>query len=519
MDFRSLAERWLELDPDPESQNELRALLDDPEALAERFAGRLSFGTAGLRGPRRAGPNGMNALVVMQSALGLARYLKKNFVNPSVVIGYDARAQGQDFARRSAAVLQGAGVETHLLPRALPTPVLAYVHRALNSTAAIMVTASHNPPGDQGYKVYLGGAQIIAPSDKAIAAEIDAVAAEAAPFVLSDAYQPVAESHITAYVHRVAQLITAPPAPLNYVYTALHGVGTATLLAALGQAGLNPPTLVRAQCDPDPTFPTVAFPNPEEAGALDLAQATAAEVGADLIIANDPDADRLAVALPGPGGWQRLSGNQIGLLLGWAAARSGKKGVLATTLVSSPLLAEVAKRFGLGYRETLTGFKYLGRVDRLLFAYEEALGYLVNPQMVHDKDGIAAALALLNLQLELRAEGKTLADHWQEFVATFGASASGQVAKRFPSLAEAQAAMQQVRAAPPTEIAGRPVLAVKDYRDDPHWASDILRLDLDGARLLYRPSGTEAKLKIYLDVSGPDEAHCAEYLRELEAAL
>jgi phosphomannomutase len=451
------------------------------------------------------------------------------------VIGYDGRTNSAVFARDSAELLQGAGVDATLLPRELPTPVLAFAVRHLGASAGVMVTASHNPARDNGYKVYLGGldhgSQIVPPADAQIQAEILRVAAGSiADLPRDDGYATGGEEIVTEYVRRTAALAehaTVPP----YVYTAMHGVGWQTAAAVFAAAGFPPPVSVRAQQDADPAFPTVAFPNPEEPGALDLAEATARDAGAQLIIANDPDADRLAVGIPDPGsetGWRRLAGNEVGWLLGWRAARrvdartpDGGNGTLAASLVSSPALGEVARRTGLDYEETLTGFKWISRVGGLVFGYEEALGYLVDPDKVRDKDGISAAVAVLDLAASLADEGRTLADELLAFAGEFGGYASGQISIRVRELDEIGAMMARLRRRPPAEVGGIRVERIDDFTDGfaPFPPNDILRLHLTGgARVIVRPSGTEPKLKCYLD-AWSTEGSPAERIARAQSAV
>jgi len=529
-DVLSRARAWVEQDPDDETRAELQQLIDrgDAEELAARFSGRLQFGTAGLRAELGAGPQRMNRVVVTQAAAGLARFLIDTGRDRSVVIGYDGRVNSDVFARDSAEVMRGLGLEVTLLPSALPTPVLAFAVRHLGVGAGVMVTASHNPPRDNGYKVYLGGeddgSQIVPPVDGEIAAAIDAVAAgDVRDLVRSTDYTVAGPELARAYVDATAATVPAPTLPVDaqpkVVYTAMHGVGWETARAVIAAAGFAEPAVVPEQIEPDGAFPTVSFPNPEEPGAMDLSIARGVAVGADLVIANDPDADRLALAIPdGAGSFRRLSGNEVGWLLGWraaaraqAAGSSEGSGVLAASIVSSPALARVAERYGLGYRDTLTGFKWVSRVPDLVFGYEEALGYLVDPGVVRDKDGISAALALLDLAVSLAAEGRTVADQLDAFAAEFGAFASGQVSTRVDDLSRIGEIMASLRSSAPSSLGGRTVTGVTDYSDGVEGfpPSDILRYDLEGgARVIVRPSGTEPKVKVYIDTvaASPAEA-------------
>lgn len=527
------ARAWIAQDPDPVTRAELEAVVARAEAgdvaasadLESRFSGRLAFGTAGLRGELGAGPMRMNRVLVGQAAAGLAAYLLAREPHPTVVVGYDGRHNSAVFARDSAAILAGAGVEATLLPRPLPTPVLAFAVRELGMSAGVMVTASHNPPRDNGYKVYLGGgddgAQIVPPADAEIAAEIERASAVAfADRPTSSAIRLADESIVDAYVARTAA-IAAGPEPLRYVYTPMHGVGLEVAERTFVAAGFAAPLVVAEQAQPDPDFPTVTFPNPEEPGAMDLAFALARESAADLVIANDPDADRVAVGVPDPtadGGWRRLTGNEIGWLLGWRAARMASEGTLACSLVSSPALRVIAEKHGLGFAETLTGFKWISRAPGLVYGYEEALGYLVDPDKVRDKDGISAAVAVLSLFSELRRDGETLDDHLDRFALEFGAFASGQISIRVSDLAEIARAMARLRARPPAEVGGFAVEGVDDFAVgvDGFPPSDILRFRLDGGgRVIVRPSGTEPKLKCYLDAwsdagSADERRHAAD---------
>ena len=536
------ARAWMAQDPDPVTRAELDALIaaaeagDRPSAadLAERFGGRLEFGTAGLRGELGAGPMRMNRVLVAQAAAGLAAYLLSRAPHPTVVIGYDGRHNSSVFAHDTAELMQGAGVLATLLPRALPTPVLAFAVRHLGASAGVMVTASHNPARDNGYKVYLGGvdggSQIVPPADAGIAAEIARVASGSiASLPRSTEFGTAQESVVTDYVRRTAGLASGPSA-LKVVYTPMHGVGWETAAAVFEAAGFAAPTTVDAQLHPDPDFPTVAFPNPEEPGALDLAFETAEKAGAELIVANDPDADRVAVGVPdgsAPGGWRRLSGNEVGWLLGWQAARrldaSGLEHgtTLACSLVSSPALGAIARHYRLDFVETLTGFKWISRVGGLAFGYEEALGYLVDPDKVRDKDGISAAVKVISLFTELAEARTTLTQHLTAFAETFGGFASSQISVRVSELAQIPRMMAGLRADLPSHVGGIRVQSIDDFVEGfgTFPPSDLLRFHLEGGgRVIVRPSGTEPKVKCYLDTVS-EEGTGAERIAAAEATL
>ncbi|MBN9202008.1 MAG: phosphomannomutase [Microbacterium sp. SCN 70-18] len=569
------ARAWLAQDPDPETRAELEQLLaaaDDGDAdaaadLADRFGARLAFGTAGLRGELGAGSNRMNRVLVAQAAAGFAAFLRERAglgetdpadVDtdadghadgdahadaeparvPTVVVGYDGRRNSRVFAEDSAQIFAGAGLRAILLPRLLPTPVLAFAVRHLDADAGVMVTASHNPPNDNGYKVYLGGAdegaQIVAPVDAEIAAHIDRIAAEADAAALprSLAFETAPESVVEAYVEATAAVAPASAGAegLRWVYTAMHGVGWETVQRIVERAGYPAPITVDAQRDPDGTFPTVSFPNPEEPGAMDLAFATARDHDADLVIANDPDADRLAVAVPdedAEGGWRRLTGNQIGLLLGWRAARLAAEsgvtdGTLACSLVSSPGLQMVAEHFGLRSAATLTGFKWISRAPGIVFGFEEALGYLVNPETVRDKDGISASVAFLGMVSDARTEGRGIRDLLNEFDETFGFFASDQISVRVDDLSVIGRVMSALRADPPARIGEVEVDRVDDLLTgvDELPPGDVLRYWLaDGSRVIVRPSGTEPKLKVYLDVRGDSADDAAARIHAVTTAM
>ncbi|RGC66254.1 putative phosphomannomutase [Micromonospora sp. MW-13] len=516
-DIRDRARRWLDDDPDPATREELRAVLDRLPAsapdLADRFAGPLTFGTAGLRGPLRAGPNGMNLAVVTQAAAGLVGWLAAQGATGPLVIGYDARHGSREFAERTAQVATGAGRPALLLPRPLPTPVLAYAVRQLDGAAGVMVTASHNPPQDNGYKVYLGaglggelgaGAQIVPPADAGIEAAIRAVG-PLARVPLGPAGQVLGDDLVASYVERAAAVVDpAGSRDLKVAYTPLHGVGAAVLTAAFARAGFGVPGVVPDQAEPDPDFPTVSFPNPEEPGAVDRLVELAERTGADLAIANDPDADRCAVAVrDARTGWRMLRGDEVGVLLADHLMRRGVRGLYATTIVSSSLLRAMCAARGLPYDETLTGFKWIVRAGGgsapLVFGYEEALGYCVAPEHVRDKDGITAALTVAELAAGLKAEGRTLTDRLDELAAEFGVHHTDQLSVRVDDLRVIADAMARVRAATPTALLGHPVTEARDLLPE----ADVVILRTDAARVVIRPSGTEPKLKAYLEVVEP----------------
>ena len=513
------ARTWLAEDPDADTRDELAKLIDagDVAELAERFSGTLQFGTAGLRGELGAGPMRMNRAVVIRAAAGLAAYLKANGHTDgtgTVVIGYDARHKSADFARDTAAVMVGAGLKAAVLPRPLPTPVLAFAIRHLGAIAGVEVTASHNPPRDNGYKVYLGdGSQIVPPADAEIAAEIEAVGSLHDVPRPTEGWEILDDAVLDAYLART-DAVLAPDSPrtARTVYTAMHGVGKDVLLAAFARAGFPEPVLVAEQAEPDPDFPTVAFPNPEEPGAMDLAFARARATDPDLIIANDPDADRCAAAVKDRtqnGDWRMLRGDEVGSLLAAHLVRRGAHGTFAESIVSSSLLGRIAEKAGLPYEETLTGFKWIARVEGLRYGYEEALGYCVDPDGVRDKDGITAALLITELASELKAEGRDLLDLLDDLAVEHGLHATDQLSVRVEDLTVIADAMRRLREQPPTALAGLAVTKAEDLNEgtDKLPPTDGLRYRLDGARVIVRPSGTEPKLKCYLEVVVPVAAH------------
>jgi phosphomannomutase len=514
-----VARAWIVEDPDPQTVAELSALIDkaaspgaDPVLLADladRFAGTLDFGTAGLRGRLGAGPNRMNRVIVSRTAAGLVAYLKANGAGPtdSVVIGYDARHNSDVFAADTAEVVAGAGLKALVLPRPLPTPVLAFAIRNLGSVAGVMVTASHNPAQDNGYKVYLGdGSQIVPPSDSEIAAQIAAVG-PLASISRSSEWERLDDKVLSAYLAGVSSIVdTCGPKQISSVYTPLHGVGGDTVVKAMRLAGFPEPLVAAAQAEPDPDFPTVSFPNPEEPGAMDLAMQLAASVNADIVVANDPDADRCAVAVPTPSGWRMLRGDEVGALLADFLLSKRVNGVYATSIVSSSLLGKMAAAHGQPYEETLTGFKWIGRIPGLAFGYEEALGYCVDPDKVKDKDGVSALLRIIELAALLKASGQTMQDRLDEIARIYGLHATDQLSVRVTDTSIIDAAMERFRSTPPTTVGGLAVLGVDDLAlgSDALPPTNGLRFHLaEGARLIMRPSGTEPKLKCYLEVVVP----------------
>jgi phosphomannomutase len=489
---------WIADDPDPVTRAELQGLLDagDEAALQDRFTGPLHFGTAGLRGPVRGGPNGMNRAVVRRTAAGLAAHLLAGATGPvTVVVGRDARHGSVEFQADAGAVLAGAGVRALLLPRDLPTPVLAFAVLHLGADAGVMVTASHNPPADNGIKVYLSdGAQLPSPVDEDVERRIAAV-----PSVLGlplGEAELLAEDVWQAYLSRICALPRSAARDVRVAYTPMHGVGLETLLAAFDQAGFAPPAVVAEQAEPDPDFPTVAFPNPEEPGALDLLlQLSArADVQADVAIASDPDADRIAVAV----GDRPLRGDQTGVLLADHLLSQGVRGRVATTVVSSSMLASVAAAYDVPFSETLTGFKHLARAgDDLVYAYEEALGVAVAPSVVRDKDGMSAALLVAELAALEKARGRTLLDRLADLERQHGRYETRQLSYRVADLSRIAAAVDDLRTAPPEAYGELRVTAVEQP------AEDVLVHRLDGGRVVVRPSGTEPKLKAYLELVDP----------------
>jgi len=530
---RDIAEKWLLAEPDEDMRQELQALIDgSTEELDQRFADRLMFGTAGLRAEVGAGPLRMNRLVVRQAAAGLVDYLLRSVegsADAGILIGFDARRKSDVFALDTARVAAARGMKAMLLPNVLPTPVLAWNITRLGVAAGVMVTASHNPPQDNGYKVYLGsGAQIVPPHDTLISDAIESfdptlieLAPEDSPLI-----QVLGDACVEDYVNWLPSVRLCRDLPsVKVAYTAMHGVGGETALKAFSAVGFDVPTVVEAQQIPDGSFPTVAFPNPEEPGAMDLVIELAQKIGADIALANDPDADRLGVAIPTREDptrkWRLLRGDEIGWLLGDHVLRhtNGDDRLVVTTLVSSSLLGKMARQHGVAFAETFTGFKWIADAvvrhpnKRLVFAYEQALGYLVADRPL-DKDGISAALVMTEIVALAKRDGVTVQDRLDQIASEYGQHVTAELSiKMSPS--EGAAVVQQLRANPPQTIGGRNVAGIEDFPE-----ANLLRVWLGevggrGVRLQIRPSGTEPKVKLYGEAVDMPESE----LRQLLAAL
>ena len=522
---------WIADDPDPVTAAHLQALLDagDEAALKPLFSGFLQFGTAGLRGPIGAGPSCMNRAVVGRAAAGIATYMAKRGMK-SVVIGRDARYGSEDYTQESAEILSGAGMDVYILPRPLPTPVLAFATSHLKCDVGIMVTASHNPPQDNGYKVYIGpeadgieyaSSQIINPTDGFIAADIDAVTSlKSLP--RGNKWTILGEEVISEYIARTVKL--APrPGDIKVVYTAMHGVGTETVQRVFNHAGFATLILVDEQCTPDPDFPTVAFPNPEEPGAIDLALAKARDFGADLVIANDPDADRCAAAINDPKvGWRMLRGDELGVIFGEWIARTKPKGTMGNSIVSSSALRKIAAHYNVDFKEVLTGFKWLAKIEDLAYGYEEAIGYAVDSETVNDKDGVSAAIFLTQIAMDLKRDGLTLANLLDEVWDRHGFHGTEQISIRVADMSAITRLLAGLRQNPPAEIAGRKVDSIDDLAapKDGLPPTDGLRIWLSGGiRIIVRPSGTEAKMKCYIEVITKTSEESTALLNELREPL
>jgi phosphomannomutase len=524
-DLLAAARAWAADDPDAVTRAELEGLAAAAEAgdetaatrLADAMSGMLEFGTAGLRGHLGGGPNRMNRAVVIRAAAGLTAYLKTLDPEPFVVVGYDARTNSDVFAHDTCAVVVGMGGQASVLPHPLPTPVLAYAIRHLGADAGVMVTASHNPPEDNGYKVYVGdGSQIVPPVDGLIAAEIAQVASVASVRLPDDGWHTLDDSVLDAYLDDVRTVVLPDsPRDVTVVHTALHGVGSETVRLAFLAAGFAAPIPVESQAEPDPMFPTVSFPNPEEPGAMDAALELAEQTSPDVVIANDPDADRCAVAVPGPGGWRMLRGDEVGALLGSHVLSRGAAGgvlpdspdcVFANSIVSSRQLAAMCRAAGVRHEETLTGFKWIGRVPGLRYGYEEALGYCVDPARVRDKDGVSAALLVAELVATLKTQGLSLVDRLDDLAREHGVYATDAFSVRVEDLSLIGRIMERLRSAPLTSVAGVAVARADDLAqgDGGLPPTEGLRYYLDDdSRVIVRPSGTEPKLKVYLEVVEP----------------
>ena len=533
MDSNLLTEvrAWIEDDPDPKTVAELNALIEaaDEVTLRKFFAGFLEFGTAGLRGPLGPGPSCMNQAVVGKTAAGIVKYMKERALT-SVVIGRDARHGSEVFERISAEIFSGAGLNVSVLPRPLPTPVLAFAVNELGADVGIMVTASHNPGSDNGYKVYLGGevdlvtyrgSQIISPADKQISAHIKSIKS-LKEVTRSSSWQILDEDIVEKYIDRT-KVLAPRPGDLKIVYTAMHGVGTKTLQRVFHRAGFPSLILVQSQAQPDPDFPTLPFPNPEESGALDLALETAKTFDADLVIANDPDADRCSVAIKDHDlGWRALRGDEIGAILGEVIAKSTQSGTLANSIVSSSVLSKVATAHNLDFEETLTGFKYIAKIPNLIFGYEEAIGFCVDSHTVNDKDGISAALLLAQIATDLKSEGKTLIDLLDEIWKTYGFHATEQISIRVTDIAVISTIMNKLRANPLLEIAGFKVASMDDLAKPANSLppTDGLRFTLEqNIRIIIRPSGTEPKIKCYIEVVHSEKTIAMSLLEQLRPSL
>lgn len=515
-DVLELARQWLSDDPDPEMREELAALIASAEhgdaavreELDDAFQGPLTFGTAGLRGRVGPGPHRMNQVVVARAAAGLAQYLLERG-GGTVVIGRDARRGSDLFAQVSAEIMAAAGLTVLTMPRPLPTPLVAFAIKHLGCVAGVMVTASHNPPLDNGYKVYLGdGVQIVPPADGEISACIAEVTGPVADIPRSDNYQVLGEEIVDAYVAKAVGLIEpGEPLTVRVAYTPVHGVGGPVFTRVLAEAGFPPPSVVDSQFAPDPHFGGMPFPNPEEPGVMDAVIALAQAEGCDIAIANDPDADRCAAAIPTSDGWRMLSGDEVGWLLGWWIAvgnrRFAGRNVFAQSIVSGTMLEAIAEDAGIPYVQTLTGFKWIARVPDLAFGYEEALGYCVDPAGVSDKDGITAGLMLAEMAGRLSERGASIPQILDELAIRHGFYATGQVSVRHSDPTYIAGLVDTLRTTPPTSLGGLEVLQMDDLENpaDGLPPTNGLRFTLaDGGRVIVRPSGTEPKIKSYLQV-------------------
>ncbi len=512
--FRLEVLDWIASDPDPVTAALLSKWLTENNEIELRksFNGFLEFGTAGLRGPVRPGPSGMNRAVVGRTAAGIAAFLISRGLS-KVIIGRDARHGSLEFAQESAEIFSGAGLKVYLLPRELPTPVLAFAVNELKMDCGIMVTASHNPAIDNGYKVYLGGtldgvayrgSQIIAPVDSDISKRISEVKT---PSSRRKNWEIIGEEVIEKYVASCAGNLREVM-PQKIIYTAMHGVGTRTLLSVFDKAKFSLPILVSEQSEPNPDFPTVAFPNPEEPGAIDLAIKIATKENADLVIANDPDADRCAIAAKdSAGNWRMLRGDEFGTLLGhYISKNQNVKGqTFATTIVSSSALKKIATNAGANFAETLTGFKWLSKIENLVFGYEEAIGYCVDPLSVNDKDGISAALKIAQINSELLSRGSNIFSYLEEIWAEIGYHRSEQLSIRVSEISIIGKILSALTLNPPADIAGLKVTEFEDLSKSSLPTQGLRIRCGESVRVIIRPSGTEPKLKTYIEVVGESD--------------
>ena len=527
--LRDEVEEWINHDPDKKTAKQLSDWLKEGNSkeLERCFSGFLQFGTAGLRGPIGPGPSCMNRAVVSRTATGIVEFMKKNHLT-SVVIGRDARHGSDQFSQDSAEIFSGAGIKTYVMPRALPTPVLAFAINKLKVDVGIMVTASHNPASDNGYKVYLGGkvngvsyrgSQIIPPVDVEISNLI--AHANKNPKRSQD-FHTVDESVIDDYIDSVAALATATN-NLKVVYTPLHGVGAATFIEVFKRAKFAPPVLVSEQAAPDPYFPTTPFPNPEESGSMDLALKYAKANNADVVIANDPDADRCAIAIVNPQGqWQVLRGDEVGVLIGdYLIKKSSTSNLaIANSLVSSTLLGKIANKHSLKFEETLTGFKWISKIDNLLFGYEEALGYCVDPKNVNDKDGISAAVVLIKIVSELRASNQSIFDYLEKIGNEYGFHRTDQISIRVTNLHEIDELLKRVTTSPPQTLLNNALKSSENLSESKVMPTTGVRLNYEnGIRVIIRPSGTESKLKCYLEVISSNKEEAENLVSQIKQAL
>ena len=522
---------WLDADPDPETRSELQALLDNDEQqqIENLFSGRLSFGTAGLRAALGPGPMRMNRLTVSQTSKGLADFLNSNreqYLDTndrlSIVIGYDGRKNSETFARDSAEIMQAEGVHVYLFDEMVPTPLVAFASKNLGSSAAVVITASHNPPEDNGYKVFLGGitghSQITPPQDSEIAAAIASVA-ELNPSNRSSGYEMIGDEQTHAYLSRASQLVdSVAESKLTIVHTAMHGVGWKMAEKVLRQAGFKNLHPVESQMLPDGTFPTVEFPNPEEPGAMDLAIEKAKLVNADLILANDPDADRLAAGVKHNGHYQMLSGNQLGILLADYVAKNHSTGTLAASYVSSNQIIDIAKFYGLDYELTATGFKWISKVDGLIFGFEEALGYCVDPRFTADKDGLTAAMLISVIADQLQKKGQTLIDRLEQIAEFTGFYETDQISLRLASNKYVAETVSKIKSSGELSVDGKTIEITDLVQINPRLDMLEIRFD-ENSKALIRASGTEPKVKCYLETKGVNAKQAEEKLAEIRKSI